>query len=132
MIAAPGIGVVLEDIGGEVAENGLPSRPIAAVVSDEEIRPLVRIWTLINFAGSIYARDCRPDCSGDRVRKATYLLISVNSESAAAPGSTIPSRSRPLQIQIEPVQTQSIGASAAPVHIGERLVLIGIGLVSSK
>jgi hypothetical protein len=35
MIAAPGIRIVLEDIGGEVPESRLPSRAITAVVANQ-------------------------------------------------------------------------------------------------
>src|SRR6202035_3573685 len=57
VIAAPGIGVVLENVSRKIAQDGLPSSPITAIVADDEIRALVGIGALINFAGSIDARD---------------------------------------------------------------------------
>src|ERR1700732_3388843 len=57
MVAAPGIGVVLEDIGGGVSEYGLPSRAIAAIVAYDQIGPLLRVRPLIDLAGSINSRN---------------------------------------------------------------------------
>jgi hypothetical protein len=59
MIAAPWIRIGLEDVSREVAQNGLPSCAVTAVVADDEIWPLVRIWPLINLTGAIHARDRR-------------------------------------------------------------------------
>src|ERR1700730_6990632 len=59
MISTPGMRVALENITGEISENGLPPRPIAAIVADDQVGPLLRIWPLINFAGSIYPRNRR-------------------------------------------------------------------------
>src|SRR6185503_11404553 len=56
MVAAPWVRVVLEDVRGEVPQDGLPSRAITAVVAHQQIWSLTRIRPLVNLAGPVHAR----------------------------------------------------------------------------
>ena len=58
VVATPGVGVVLENVGRKISQDGLPSGAVTAVVTDDQIRALQRIGTLIDLAGSIDAGDC--------------------------------------------------------------------------
>src|SRR5689334_2146765 len=57
VIATPRIRVVLEYVGRKIAEDGLPSGAITAVIAHNQIGALMRVRTLIDFAGQIDARD---------------------------------------------------------------------------
>src|ERR1700737_2175202 len=126
VIAAPEIAVVLEDIGGEVAEDSLPSGAIATVVAHEEIGPLPGVWSLIDLAGAIDASD------GDdiilRITHAQQLFSDlpysrIRLDAGFDDSLTLAS----AQIQVQPIQAEAVGAGAAPVHIGK-----GLGLVRTR
>src|SRR6266496_2401136 len=59
MVAAPCVRIVFEYVGGERAQNRLPSRTIPAVVPYQRVRAAARVRALVGFAGQIDAGNHR-------------------------------------------------------------------------
>src|SRR5439155_20629184 len=57
VIAAAEISVVLENTSWDTAKNGLPSRPVVPIVTNEKIGSLVGIWALVSPVGAIDSRN---------------------------------------------------------------------------
>ena len=89
MVSAPGVGVVQDVLPGEAAEDGVPTRPVMAIVTDDEVRPEADVRAGIDV---LRAEDVRND-----------LLAGVGIADRQAASRSVPFRAmRPPHHQTQP------------------------------
>ncbi len=118
MVAAPGLAVVFKDVGGHLADSGVPRGAVAVAVTDDQVGRLGGIRTAKQAVG--YVNAANADGIALFVTKAgetfgefaleRFGLLARRDDAA---------RLAAFQIQVEAAQSQRIGARAAPVDTAE-------------